>query len=297
MNIGLIGLGRMGGNLALNILEHGHQLVVYNRSQEKMAPYASEGAQTAGTIQELVEKLTPPRALWIMVTAGAAVDSVIDELAPFLEEDDIIIDGGNSMYKDTMKRAEKIKEQKLQFLDVGTSGGVSGARHGACFMAGGDKKAYILLEPLLMDLSVPNGYGYFGTHGAGHFIKMVHNGIEYGMMQAIGEGFEIVEKSGFDVNMADVARVWSNGSVIRSWLMELTEEAYRNDPQLGEYSGTIGLSGEGEWTVEAAKELDVPAPVIAESVTMRKKSKESPRYQGKVVQALRFGFGGHSQPS
>ena len=287
----------MGGNLALNIIDHGHDVVVYNRSAEKMVPYVEKGAIAGASLEELVGSLEAPRMIWVMVTAGDAVDHVIAELTPLLDDGDTIIDGGNSFYKDTIRRAENLKEEGINLLDIGTSGGIDGARNGACFMVGGDEERFNAIEPLLADISVDGGYGYFGKSGAGHFVKMIHNGIEYGMMQSIGEGFEVMEKSAFDIDMSSAAKVWSNGSVIRGWLMDLAEEAYSEDPSLEKYSGAIGLSGEGEWSIATAKELEVPVPAMDSSVDMRIKSKESPRYQGKVIQALRFGFGRHEQPS
>jgi 6-phosphogluconate dehydrogenase len=297
MKIGLIGLGKMGGNIVLNLLDHGHDVVVYNRDVEKTNTYRDKGALPAYSYEELVAALPTPRVIWLMVTAGSAVDSILETLTPMLSHGDIVIDGGNSFYKDTLRRSPLLAEKGIHLLDVGTSGGITGARHGACLMIGGAKEAYTHLEGAFKDISIAEGYKYFGKSGSGHFIKMIHNGIEYGMMQAIGEGFEVIEKSEFDIDMADTAHVWRHGSVIRGWLMDLIEEEYKKDPTLSGYSGTVGLSGEGEWSVSTAHELDVPVPTMEASVDMRIKSKEEKRYQGKVIQALRYGFGGHSQPS
>ncbi len=296
MKIGFIGLGKMGSNMVLNMISKKHKVVAHNRSRKPVKEIAKKGAVPAYSIEELIEKLPKRKIIFIMVTAGKAVDAVIDNLIPYLKKNDIIIDSGNSFYLDSMKRSKRLKSKKVKFLDAGTSGGISGARHGACFMIGGDKDAFKTTEKLFKDISVRDGYGYFGEAGAGHFTKMVHNGIEYGMMQAIGEGFEIIEKSKFKADKEKLARVYSNGSVIRGWLMELLEDAYKKDKKLKQYTGVIGLSGEGEWTVQTAKKLKIPIPVIEDSVRMRLKSKREKRYQGKVIQALRFGFGGHKEP-
>jgi 6-phosphogluconate dehydrogenase len=296
MKIGFIGLGRMGSNMVLNILSKKHDVVAYNRSPEPVRKIARRGAIPAYSIEELVRKLPKRKIVFIMVTAGKAVDEIIGNLANHLKKGDIVIDSGNSFYLDSVRRAKKLKRKGISFLDVGTSGGVSGARYGACYMIGGDKEAFKVVEKVFRDTSVKGGYGYFGKAGSGHFVKMVHNGIEYGMMQAIGEGFEIVEKSGFRIDKEKLAEVYSNGSVIRGWLMELLHNAYKNDKNLSQYSGAIGLSGEGEWTVRTAKKLNVPVPVIEASVRMRLKSAKNRRYQGKVIQALRFGFGRHPEP-
>jgi len=294
MKIGLIGLGRMGGNLTLNLKDHKHEVVVYDRNRENVDFYKEKGAIPSYSIDEMIKQLESPRIVWVMVTAGAATNAVIKELTPKLTKGDIIIDGGNTHYKETIKRANDLVAKGLKFLDVGTSGGVSGARNGACFMVGGDKKSFKLIEPILKDLSVPNGYGYFGNSGAGHFTKMIHNGIEYGMMQSIGEGMEIIEKSEFSPNLAKLADVWNHGSIIEGFLVKMMKQAYEEDKTLSDYTGEVGLSGEGEWTLSTAKELHVETPAIQASVDMRKKSKEKKYYQGKVIQALRFKFGGHT---
>lgn len=294
MKVGLIGLGRMGFNLALNIKDHGHEVVVYNRSPEKIKEAEKEGIKGAYTIEDLVKNLERRRIIWLMVPAGDPVDEMIEKLVPLLEEHDIIIDGGNSYYKDTLGRYEMLKEKGIDFVDVGTSGGIEGARHGACTMIGAEDEVFKYIEPLIRDISAENGYLHTGKNGSGHFAKMVHNGIEYGMMQAIGEGFEVLEKSQFDFDLKEVARVWSHGSVIRGWLMELMEKAFEKDPKLSGIKGVMHSSGEGLWTVEEALNLKVPVPVIAQSLFMRYRSEQEDTFAGKVVAALRNEFGGHA---
>jgi len=294
MKVGLIGLGRMGFNLALNMRDHGHEVVVYNRSPEKIKEAEKEGIKGAYTIEDLVKKLERRRIIWLMVPAGDPVDEMIEKLVPLLEEHDIIIDGGNSYYKDTLRRYEMLKEKEIDFVDVGTSGGIEGARHGACTMIGAEDEVFKYIEPLIRDISAENGYLHTGKNGSGHFAKMVHNGIEYGMMQAIGEGFEVLEKSQFDFDLKEVARVWSHGSVIRGWLMELMEKAFEKDPKLSGIKGVMHSSGEGLWTVEEALNLKVPVPVIAQSLFMRYRSEQEDTFAGKVVAALRNEFGGHA---
>ncbi|MBN1929222.1 MAG: decarboxylating 6-phosphogluconate dehydrogenase [Chlorobiaceae bacterium] len=294
MKIGFVGLGKMGFNMAEHLLELGHEVVAFDLSAEAVTAIAAKGAMAARSLQHVAGELPKPRVIWLMVPAGKAVDAVLDGLVPFLDTGDIVIDGGNSRYTDTVARAEKLREQGIRMLDIGTSGGLEGARHGACMMAGGEREAYDLVEPLLRDLCVGNGYGYMGASGAGHFVKMVHNGIEYGMMQAIGEGFDLLRASGYDLDNETVARVWSNGSVIRGWLMELAEKAFARDGQLGWLGGKVADSGEGRWTVEAAVELGVSAPIITGALFERFRSQSSESFSNKVVAALRHGFGGHA---
>ena len=294
MQIGLIGLGKMGYNIALNLRDQGHQVVAYNRSPEKVKEIEKEGITGAYSIEELVQKLEGRRVLWVMVPAGDPVDQMINQLVPLLNKNDIIIDAGNSNYKDTLRRYEELKAKGIDFVDVGTSGGTSGARNGACTMIGAENEVFSYIEPVLRDISVEKGYLHTGANGSGHFVKMVHNGIEYGMMQAIGEGFEIMEKSRFDLDLQKVATVFNNGSVIRSWLIELTESAFSKDPHLDAIKGVMHSSGEGLWTVQEALDLKVPAPVITESLFMRYRSEQEDTFTGKVVAALRNEFGGHA---
>jgi 6-phosphogluconate dehydrogenase len=294
MKLGMIGLGKMGYNLVLNLLRHGHDVVVSDINPERGAQLAQQGATPASSIEDLVSKLERPRTVWIMVPAGAVVEDVIDTLAGLLDEGDIIIEGGNSHYKESVARAERLKPKGIHFFDAGTSGGTEGAEHGACFMIGGNREIFKSIEPLFRDLAVTQGYLYAGNNGSGHFLKMIHNGIEYGMMQSIAEGFELLEKSDFEFNYEEVARVWSNGSVIRSWLMELTQSAFSKDPKLSGIRGVMQSSGEGKWTVQTALDLEASTPVIALSLLMRYRSLEENTFHGKVVAALRNEFGGHA---
>lgn len=294
MKIGLIGLGRMGFNLALNMRDHGHQVVCFNRSYSKVEEAIKEGLEGASSIEELVSKLEGRKVIWLMLPAGEIIDQMIDTLVPILNKNDIIIDGGNSNYKDTLRRYESLKSKGIDFVDVGTSGGTDGARYGACTMIGAEKEVFAYIEEILRDVSVENGYLHCGENGSGHFVKMVHNGIEYGMMAAIGEGFEILEKSRFNLDLEKVAHVWNYGSVIRGWLMELTENAFRKDPKLDKIKGVMYSSGEGLWTVQEALDLKVAASIITQSLLMRYRSEQEDTLTGKVVAALRNEFGGHA---
>ncbi|WPZ18711.1 decarboxylating 6-phosphogluconate dehydrogenase [Geobacillus subterraneus] len=293
MRVGLIGLGKMGLNLGKNLIDHKHEVVAFDINANAVEEIKKYGAKGASSLKELVRSLETPRILWLMVP-HTVVDSVINEITPFLSKGDIVIDGGNSNYKESIRRYNELKEIGIHFMDAGTSGGVEGARNGACYMVGGDSEAWNIVEPLFRDTAVKNGYLYTGKAGSGHFLKMVHNGIEYGMMAAIGEGFEILEKSEFDYDYEKVARVWNNGSVIRSWLMELTERAFSKDAKLEEIKGIMYSSGEGKWTVETALDLQTATPVIAMSLLMRYRSLENDTFTGKVVAALRNEFGGHA---
>ncbi|MCJ8014017.1 decarboxylating 6-phosphogluconate dehydrogenase [Paenibacillus sp. KQZ6P-2] len=294
MKLGLIGLGKMGFNLAQNLLSSGHETAVYDVDPAPGERLAGKGAIPVRSLQKLVEQLEAPRIIWMMVPAGTVVGNVISELKPLLSPGDVLIDGGNSHYKESMARAKQLDETGVHYFDVGTSGGTSGAAEGGSFMIGGSKEVFERIEPLFQDMAVPKGYLYAGPNGSGHFLKMVHNGIEYGMMQAIAEGFEILDKSDFDFNYEEVARVWSNGSVVRGWLMELAESAFAKDAKLDGIKGVMQSSGEGKWTVETAMDLQVSAPIIAMSLLMRYRSLEEDTFHGKVVAALRNEFGGHS---
>ncbi len=295
MQIGLIGLGKMGWNLALNLRNHGHNIVAYDRSSELMSKISAEkNISTAHTLAEVCAQLSPRRVLWLMVPAGNIVDEVIGTLVSHLSPGDILIDGGNSNFNDSVRRHRFLKEKGIDFLDCGTSGGTSGALNGACTMIGGEREVYEFCKPVFDDISLPNGTLYVGGPGAGHFTKMVHNGIEYGMMQAIAEGFEVLEKSSYDIDFQKVATLWNHGSVVRSWLMELTANAFAKDPQLASIRGVMHSSGEGKWTLETALDLGVPTPVIALSLLMRYRSQQDDTFAGKVVAALRNEFGGHA---
>src|SRR6478609_9231757 len=294
MKIGLIGLGKMGYNLSLNLMDNHHEVVAYDVNKEAVEKLSNEGATGAFTVEELVNELPlSPKVVWIMVPAGEVTENVITELKELLSEGDIIIDGGNSNYKESVRRAQDLQEKGIYFFDVGTSGGMEGARNGACTMIGGDAEVFRTIEPIFNDICVENGFMYAGKSGSGHFLKMVHNGVEYGMMQSIAEGFEVLEKSQFDFDYEAVARVWNNGSVVRSWLMELTENAFSKDPKLDSIKGVMQSSGEGKWTVETALDLQTATPVIALSLMMRYRSLEEDTFTGKVVAALRNEFGGH----
>lgn len=294
MHIGFIGLGKMGFNLVCNLVDHGHTVVGYDINPELVAAIGKEGATGANSLADLYNALPEKRVLWLMIPAGPLIDTVIEQLLAFLQPGDVVIDGGNSNFKDSLRRHAYLKEKGIGFLDCGTSGGISGARHGACTMVGGDPDVIEPMNPVFTDISVKDGYLYTGPAGSGHFTKMVHNGIEYGMMQSIAEGFEVLEKSQFPFNYEAVARVWNHGSVIRSWLMELTENAFRKDASLDEIKGRMFSSGEGKWTLETALDLGVPTPVIALSLIMRYRSLQDDTFTGKVVAALRNEFGGHA---
>ncbi|MBY0029634.1 decarboxylating 6-phosphogluconate dehydrogenase [Priestia aryabhattai] len=293
MKVGLVGLGKMGINLGQNLLDQHHDVVAFDVNSNAVEQMKEYGASGVSSLQELVQSLETPRVVWLMVP-HTVVDSVISEVTPLLAEGDIVIEAGNSHYKESIRRYNELKENKIHFMDVGTSGGMEGARNGACYMIGGDREAWEIVEPIFRDTAVENGYLYAGEAGSGHFLKMVHNGIEYGMMAAIGEGFEVLEKSQFDYDYEKVARVWNNGSVIRSWLMELTENAFSKDAKLDDIKGVMNSSGEGKWTVETALDLQTATPVIAMSLLMRYRSLEDDTFTGKVVSALRNEFGGHA---
>lgn len=283
----------MGYNLALNLRDHHHEVVAYDIAKETIEAIAQEGVTPAYTIPEVAQKLAGRKVVWVMVPAGDPVDAVIEQLVPHLNQGDIIIDGGNSNFKDSIKRAETLKQAGIYLLDCGTSGGLEGARHGACTMVGGEPEPFAHCEQIFKDVSVEKGYLHVGKPGSGHFVKMVHNGVEYGMMQAIAEGFEVLHKSDFGMDYKEVARVWNHGSVVRSWLMELVENAFSKDPKLESIKGIMHSSGEGKWTVETALDMQVATPVIALSLLMRYRSYETDTFSGKVVAALRNEFGGH----
>ncbi|MCC2323833.1 MULTISPECIES: phosphogluconate dehydrogenase (NAD(+)-dependent, decarboxylating) [Bacillus cereus group] len=293
MRVGLIGLGKMGLNLGKNLMDHKHEVAAFDLNTSAVEEMKEYGATGVSSLSELVQSLQSPRILWVMVP-HAVVDSVINEITPLLSKGDILIEAGNSHYKESIRRYEQLKKDGIHFMDAGTSGGMEGARNGACYMIGGDQEAWDIVEPIFRDTAVENGFLYAGKAGSGHFLKMVHNGIEYGMMAAIGEGFEILEKSEFDYDYEKVSRVWNNGSVIRSWLMELTENAFSKDAKLDEIKGVMHSSGEGKWTVETALDLQTATPVIAMSLLMRYRSLDNDTFTGKVVAALRNEFGGHA---
>ncbi|MCT2536493.1 decarboxylating 6-phosphogluconate dehydrogenase [Aquibacillus koreensis] len=297
MKLAMIGLGKMGLNLTQNLMDHGHEVVAYDVFPSSVKEAEQKGAIPADSLQDVVSKLPTPKVVWVMVPAGEPTDKVVTEISSYLKAGDILMDGGNSNYKDTIRRADKLKEQGIHYLDIGTSGGMEGARNGACTMIGGNEEAFRYVEKLFSNTCVENGYLYTGKPGSGHFLKMVHNGVEYGMMQSIAEGFDILEKSDFNYDYEKVAKVWNNGSVIRSWLMELMEDAFAEDANLDAIKGVMHSSGEGKWTVETALDLQASAPIIALSLMMRYRSLETDTFSGKVVAALRNQFGGHAVES
>lgn len=294
MHIGFIGLGKMGFNLVSNLVQHNHTVVGYDINEALVEAIKTEGADGKNSLQDMYNALPEKRVLWLMIPAGPLVDNVIEQLLVVMQPGDTVIDGGNSHYQDSIRRYNYLKEKGIGFLDCGTSGGINGALNGACTMVGGDADVIEPLHGVFRDISVENGYLYTGPAGSGHFTKMVHNGIEYGMMQSIAEGFEVLQKSQFPFDFAAVARMWSNGSVIRGWLMELTENAFTKDAKLDEIRGRMFSSGEGKWTLETALDLGVPTPVIALSLLMRYRSLQDDTFTGKVVAALRNEFGGHA---
>ncbi|KIQ20259.1 6-phosphogluconate dehydrogenase [Flavobacterium sp. MEB061] len=294
MQVGIIGLGKMGFNLALNLKRNNYDVVAQDVNSDFVSKIGQEGIETAFSVEELCKKLTDRRVIWLMVPAGEIVDAVITSLLPYLSKSDIIIDGGNSNYNDSKRRYAQLKEHGIDFLDCGTSGGTSGALNGACTMIGGDADVFDYVAKVFQDISVENGFLYTGAAGSGHFTKMVHNGIEYGMMQSIAEGFEVFEHSEFDIDFQKTAKLFNHGSVVRSWLMELTENAFSKDARLDGIKGIMHSSGEGKWTLETALDLGVPTPVIALSIMMRYRSQMSDTFSGKVVAALRNEFGGHA---
>ncbi|WOW94754.1 decarboxylating 6-phosphogluconate dehydrogenase [Lactococcus cremoris] len=296
MKFGMIGLGKMGMNLVKNAVDHEIEVVAYDVNAEAVeeAGNYSEEITAVKSIDELLAELSEPKIIWLMLPAGKATNSTIELLSEKLSAADILIDGGNSNYKDNLEQNKLLTEKGIKFFDVGTSGGMAGARQGGNFMIGGDdENSWSVIEPIFKAISTENGYLYTGKLGSGHYLKMIHNGIEYGMMQAIAEGFEILEQSPFDYDYEAVAKLWNHGSVIRSWLMELAQDKFSKDPKLDQIIGRVQSSGEGKWTIEESLDLGVPAPVIALSLMMRQRSLQEDTMTGKVVAALRNGFGGH----
>jgi len=321
MRIAMIGLGRMGANMARRLLRAGHECVVYNRSPEPVARLVAEGAIGAASLAEVAALLPSPRVAWVMVPAGEVTEQTLMALAEHFQPGDILIDGGNGFYKDDVRRARLLAERGLHYLDVGTSGGVWGLERGYCLMVGGDAQAYAHVEPILRDLapggagiapspgraggSAEQGYLHCGAAGSGHFVKMVHNGIEYGLMQAYAEGFDILrgangeglpEDMRYDLNLADIAELWRRGSVVTSWLLDLSAEALARDPGLAAFSGHVQDSGEGRWTVQAAVEEAVPAEVLTAALYARFRSRQAHTFAEKMLSAMRHGFGGHVEP-
>ncbi len=295
MEVAMVGLGRMGGNMARRLLRGGHRVVVWNRTYAKAEELGAEGAEPVKQLTDVVKALSAPRAIWIMLPYGDATQAAIDELTPLLDEGDILIDGGNSPFQHDIERGAQLKAKGIRYLDAGTSGGVWGLDVGYCLMVGGDRSAFDQIEPLLRTLAPPgHGYEYCGGHGSGHFVKMVHNGIEYGMMQAYAEGFELLEATEWDLDLASIADLWNQGSVVRSWLLELAADALKKDPGLEHITGYVEDTGEGRWTVEQAIAHSVPMPAISAALFTRFRSRQTDTFSGKVLAALRNEFGGHA---
>ena len=297
MELGMIGLGRMGGNMALRLSKGGHDVVGYDPNQQVVEEYVKQGISGASSLEDLVGKLSAPRAVWSMVPSGEVTEATVNRLSELLSPGDTVIDGGNSYYKDSVRRAAVLKEKGIYFLDSGTSGGIWGVTEGYSLMVGGDPAAFSRLEPIMQTLApaADKGYGRVGPAGAGHFVKMVHNGIEYGMMQAYAEGFEIMEaKKEFDLDMAGIAEIWRYGSVVRSWLLDLTAAALQEEPDLASLQAYVDDSGEGRWTVQESVELAVPAPVISASLQARFRSRQENSFGARLLAAMRNQFGGHA---
>ncbi len=294
MKIGFIGLGKMGFNMVQRLLLDKHEVVVFNRDKAKIDEIAKKGAIPACSLEELVNKLPEKKVIWLMVPSGKPVDENIDLLKGLLKANDIIIDGGNSYWRESQQHAEMLAKYGVYYLDCGTSGGVWGLQNGYCLMYGGDKKSVDYVEPIFKSLAPKNGYVYCGQSGTGHLVKMVHNGIEYGMMQSYAEGFEILEKSPYKINLTKVADAWQYGSVVRSWLLELAVNAFKDDPKLEKLKDYVQDSGEGRWTVQTAMDFEVPANVITSSLYARFQSRQDESFAMKVLAALRNQFGGHA---
>jgi 6-phosphogluconate dehydrogenase len=298
MQLGMVGLGKMGNYMTQRLIEGGHTVVAYDRNPQAVQTAAGVGAAAASSLADMSAKLTAsPKVAWVMVPAGAPTDDTIHQLAEELGKGGIIIDGGNTNYKDGLRLYADCKAKGVSLIDAGTSGGVWGLKEGYCLMVGGDDEQVKLCEPIFLTLAPPNGYAHVGPAGAGHFSKMVHNGIEYGLLQAYGEGFEILKSSQYDYDLGQLAELWTHASVVRSWLLELLVLAFREDPGLKDIRGYVDDTGEGRWTVEAAIDENVPAPVITLSLLARMASRQQESFSAKVVAALRNQFGGHAVKS
>ncbi len=296
MRLGFIGLGRMGHNVVLNLMEKGHDVVAYNRSPDKVKEVARLGAIGAYSVDEFVSKLPKPRTIIVMVTAGSPVDEVLSQLLPLLSKNDVVIEAGNSYFKDSIRRSKLCKKKGMHFLDMGTSGGLMGARHGASLMIGGDKGVFRRLESLFRDIAAKNGYAYMGPSGAGHFVKMVHNGIEYSIEEAYGEGFEVLEKSPYKLDFAKIARVWNHGSIVRSFLLEQALNAFRKDAKLKRFRGIVGGGETGRWTLNTANREKVEMETLRHAIEKREESYRKQSFSTKVVSAMRWEFGAHEEP-
>ncbi len=297
MKLGIIGLGKMGGNITRRLINAGHRVVAFDPITEAITSVVNDGATSSSSLEDMVSKLAPPRAVWVMVPSGAPTEDTLISLGKLLAVGDIVIDGGNSNYKDSMHRAESLAAKGISLLDTGTSGGIWGLTEGYCLMIGGDETAFKSLEPIFKTLapSPEHGYAHVGPSGAGHFTKMVHNGIEYGLMQAYAEGFELMKaKEAFNLDMAQISELWRYGSIVRSWLLDLTAIALKDDPELDKLASWVSDSGEGRWTVEEGLELGIPLPVITLALQSRFRSRQEQPFSGKLLAALRQQFGGHA---
>jgi 6-phosphogluconate dehydrogenase len=295
MKIGFIGLGRMGLNMVERLLRDGHEIIAYARREESRAPAKEKGAMTASSLEDLVKQLEAPRVIWVMVPSGEATENTVDTLSKILEKGDIIVDGGNSNYKDSQRRAQMLEWKGIEYVDCGTSGGIWGLKIGYCLMIGGKPGPVKKLEPIFRTLAPEKGFLHVGPHGSGHFVKMIHNGIEYGMLEAYAEGFELLRsKQEFGLDLQKISNLWNHGSVVRSWLLELTEEAFAKDPQLEKIEGYVEDSGEGRWTVQESIEQNVPAPALTIALMRRFRSRQEESFASKYIAALRNEFGGHN---
>jgi 6-phosphogluconate dehydrogenase len=294
MKLGFIGLGKMGGNMSERLINDKHNIVAFDLNPDAINYVVNLGGIKAESAEILVKKLEYPRIIWMMVPAGAPVQNTIDKLVPILDKGDIIIDGGNSNFRDSRLRAHYLKEKEIYYLDVGTSGGIWGLKEGYCIMVGGDKKAFDYCEPIFKTLAPPNGYLYTGESGSGHYVKMIHNGIEYGLMQSYAEGFEIMHSSEYGLDLGKIAKLWDHGSVVRSWLLELLANVFEEDGNLSNIKGFVPDSGEGRWTIAEAIDRNIPAPIITNSLFARLRSRQEESFSAKILAALRNQFGGHA---
>jgi 6-phosphogluconate dehydrogenase len=294
MRVGMVGLGRMGGNMTVRLMRNGHEVVAFDPSPEARARAGAAGATEASSLEDLVSALEPPRVVWIMVPAGPVTDQTLEGLGGLLEAGDGVVDGGNSNWKDSQAHAAVLAERGVSLLDCGTSGGIWGLENGYCLMVGGDRAVFDRVDPIFKALAPEGGYAWVGPSGAGHYVKMVHNGIEYGLLAAYGEGFDILHAAPFDLDLGAIAGIWRYGSVVRSWLLELLVDAFERDPGLESLRGYVEDSGEGRWTVQAAVDQDVPAPITALALFLRFASRQEESYAAKVIAALRQEFGGHA---
>jgi 6-phosphogluconate dehydrogenase len=294
MQIGFVGLGRMGGNMVTRLLRSNHQVIAYDRAEAARAAVEKGGARGVDSLDALVGALTPPRAVWVMVPAGAATESTINELAAKLVTGDVVIDGGNTKWTDDVRRAEALKPRGIHYVDAGTSGGIWGLENGYCLMVGGEKDVVTRLAPIFTTLAPPDGFLHTGAVGSGHYVKMIHNGIEYAMMQAYAEGFELMSESEYGLDLPRIAHLWNQGSVVRSWLLELTATALAGDPKLANLKPYVEDSGEGRWTVEDAVNKSVPAPTITAALFARFRSRRDNSFADRLLAALRNAFGGHA---